>query len=161
MIQLKDLHPERPRIVSETLQKTSKGAASHQAPRSMAYTVGKSKRSSKSKVLLDSGKDRAIRTLCQILSEKGLEVRREELKRGPGWRATSGACRILERKVIFLDRRIPQDEQLDFLVERVHRLGIVPRAEELENFPAAVRCLLVPGLSAPEGCLNRPPETAP
>ena len=56
-----------------------------------------------------------IRELIQIVEETGIKVRREELKKGLGWKAVSGKCRVMDKKVVFIDRGLPQLEQIEFL----------------------------------------------
>ncbi len=45
----------------------------------------------------------------------GFEIREEELLREVGYRARSGACRLNDRNVILLDRRLGLAERLDVL----------------------------------------------
>lgn len=60
-------------------------------------------------------KENRIKELCAQLKAAGVSVRREELKRGHGWRAVSGNCRVKQEPVVFVDRRSPLEEQLAFL----------------------------------------------
>jgi len=59
--------------------------------------------------------DARYRLLVKDLRENGFTVRREELKRGLGWRASSGTCRLFQDKLILVDRRLPAEEQVNFL----------------------------------------------
>lgn len=63
----------------------------------------------------DPVKDARIATLVGDLVARGLVVRREELRRGLGWRAVSGVCRVFDRETVFVDRRLGVDEQISFL----------------------------------------------
>ena len=53
-----------------------------------------------------------LRTAARTL---GFEVREEELLREVGYRARSGACRVNDRNVILLDRRLSPTERLEVL----------------------------------------------
>ena len=53
--------------------------------------------------------------LTKKVTSFGYEVRRMKLSRGPGWKAVSGACRVSEQKVIFVDTNQPLEEQIAFL----------------------------------------------
>ena len=88
-------------------------------------------------------KDKVFKTLARIIEFKGFKVRREELKAGPGWRASSGACRAREDKLIFVERRLPQDDQLNFLIATILELNIALVAEELSELPEATRQVLL------------------
>lgn len=88
-------------------------------------------------------KDRVFKTLAKIIEVKGFKVRREELKAGPGWRASSGACRARTDRLIFVERRLPQDEQLNFLLATALELGLVFSAEELAELPEATQHVLI------------------
>lgn len=72
----------------------------------------------------DPKKDKLIQELSRLLVDAGYVVRREELKRGLGWKATSGSCRAFEQKLIFVDRRLSQDEQISFLQSTLSQLNI-------------------------------------
>lgn len=75
----------------------------------------KKKRNRKKSLHKDPAKEREIKDLIVQVETLGFQVRREELKRGLGWRAQSGACRIEKTQYIFVDRRMSQDDQIDFL----------------------------------------------
>lgn len=90
----------------------------------------------------DRSKEETIRALVQALASAGMTVRREELKRGPGWRAVSGVCRLASSKIVFLDRSTRQDEQIEFLVGRFHQFQVVPSPTLLAAVPESVRHLL-------------------
>ena len=116
-------------------------------------------------------KERVINDLTKILAGTGVVVRREKLKRGPGWRVVSGICRaiikpsaaVLERasgaenpaapavvpeQFVFVDRALPQEEQITFLCARlgeaVRRGAQVNVTTELfDTLPAAGKALLI------------------
>ncbi len=77
----------------------------------------------------DPLKEARYRQLAETLVAKGYRVRREKLKAGPGWKVISGACRLHADNLIFVDPRLPQDEQILFLTTRMEQLGLeVPAA---------------------------------
>lgn len=96
----------------------------------------------KTNATFDRSKEETIRALVQALTAAGLTVRREELKRGPGWRAVSGVCRLASGKIIFLDRTTRQDEQIEFLVGRFQQFRVIPSETLLAAVPESVRHLL-------------------
>lgn len=77
------------------------------------------------KKTFDSKKEANIRGLISDIEAQGVQVRREELKRGLGFRVMSGRCRAFDKSMIFLDRRLSQDEQIDFLKNQVVTLQVV------------------------------------
>lgn len=72
----------------------------------------------------DYQKEKVYKVLSSVLIEAGVQVRREELKRGYGWKTLSGSCRVHGDKVIFVDRRMPQEEQISFLKGIIHARNI-------------------------------------
>ena len=87
----------------------------------------------------DPEKERAFKGLSSLLGSQGYSVRREELKRGPGWRASSGSCRKMDEKIVFVDKRSPIDEQVAFLVQEVINLDIVCDEAMLAALPEDLR----------------------
>lgn len=83
-------------------------------------------------------KENLLGELSEILGSLGVRVRREKLKQGHGWRAVSGACRVMTDKMIFLDRRLPHDEQIDFLVERIAESRDDVSSERIQSLPAVI-----------------------
>ena len=65
--------------------------------------------------VFDYEKEGVFKQLCSELESAGFEVRREELKSGFGWKVVSGSCRANEQRLIFVDRRLSQQEQINFL----------------------------------------------
>lgn len=78
----------------------------------------------------DSKKEKIFKILTEIVTGAGLTVRREELKRGFGWKAVSGTCRLDDSKILFIDRRMTQEDQVSFLSSKIVALGIVPTSEQ-------------------------------
>lgn len=67
----------------------------------------------------DPKKEQLIKELGSKLVASGFELRREKLKQGFGWKAVSGACRLEQKRIIFLDPRLSQDDQITFLKEHL------------------------------------------
>lgn len=109
------------------------------------------KSSEKEKVQLKE-KESLLRDLSGILSSSGYSVRREKLKQGHGWRAVSGSCRVLGDKMVFLDRRLPADEQIDFLIDRITTFGIQVPQEKASTFPPSIAQRV--GVSLPEAAVS-------
>jgi hypothetical protein len=82
----------------------------------------------KNLVKKDFAKERSFKALVATFALAGVEVRREKLKRGLGWRVQSGACRLEvgteEKRIIFVDQRLSQDDQLNFLREKARGMGL-------------------------------------
>ena len=59
--------------------------------------------------------------LAKVFEEKGIAVRREKLSRGPSFRVKSGECFLTGKKLLFVDKRLPVDQQIsllqDYLIE--------------------------------------------
>jgi hypothetical protein len=70
----------------------------------------------------DPAKEGRLNELVCDFVKLGFVVRREELKRGLGWRATSGVCRVFDRDTIFVDKRLGIDDQISFLESRLDEL---------------------------------------
>ena len=85
---------------------------------------------------LDNAKDKikenVFKELSGVLQKAGVRVRREKLKSGPGWKAVSGGCRVESQHVLFVDPRMPQDDQILFLRSRVQQLGLDASAQVKE-----------------------------
>ena len=93
------------------------------------------KKKAKKRPKKDLEKERIFKGLVKLLDEKGLEVRREPLKQGHGWRVSSGACRLNEKPCIFVDRRLPQEEQIEFVLAKVGDLKVEILPEDLQESP--------------------------
>ncbi len=86
----------------------------------------------------DAKKDSIFRLLSSFLSEAGCEVRREKLKQGAGWRVMSGTCQAFDKKMVFVDSRMDQDEQITFLITRIVELELDLTQEQLDQLPGRV-----------------------
>jgi hypothetical protein len=56
-----------------------------------------------------------VEELMRVARELGFEVREEELLRDKGYRPRSGTCRVGERDVILLDRKLAAPERMEVL----------------------------------------------
>jgi CRISPR/Cas system Type II protein with McrA/HNH and RuvC-like nuclease domain len=61
--------------------------------------------------------EQEINALADVLSQRGLKVRREQLVRGRSYRVKSGECMYSGESVIFIDKRLPLEQQLSVLKE--------------------------------------------
>ncbi len=61
-----------------------------------------------------------IRTIIKSLAESDLEIRREKLTRGPSFKVRSGRCSLSGKRLVFLDRRLPVEVQLQMLEEHLN-----------------------------------------
>ena len=92
--------------------------------------VGKSKKKVSN---YDPLKEKGISELAAVLEGAGFEVRREKLKQGIGYKVMSGTCHFNESDIIFVDRKLPQDDQLSFLATKIIMQGIEVEAEKLPS----------------------------
>lgn len=65
--------------------------------------------------------ERQIKSLVSQLAERGVSVRRELLARGAAFRVKSGQCYLAGEKLLFVDKRLPPDQQLNLLQELAHQ----------------------------------------
>ena len=56
-----------------------------------------------------------VEELVRVARELGFDVREEELLRDVGYRPRSGVCRVGERDVILLDRKLSSPERVEVL----------------------------------------------
>lgn len=82
-------------------------------------------------VSMDPKKECLIKELSLVAEAHGYRVRREHLKQGLGWKVVSGMCRKGEEKIIFVDRKLAQTEQVSFLLGRLATLRLEPKQELL------------------------------
>ena len=94
------------------------------------------------KIAWDPQKDSIFKDLAAACESGGYSVRREELKQGHGWKAVSGSCRLETQRLIFVDKKLPQDEQIAFLAHRVAALGLKLADDKIATLPENVRAIL-------------------
>ena len=90
----------------------------------------------------DPQKDNLFKELAGFLTSAGFDVRREELKQGPGWKVMSGACRYEAQKLVFVDKKLPQDEQISFLLGKIVELKVQVPDQKKDGLPENVRSIL-------------------
>ena len=94
-------------------------------------------RKKKSEKAKNSEKEADFRAKSRFLKESGYQVRRERLKTGPGWRVTSGQCRLNEEKMIFIDSSMAIEDQIEFLDDKLFELGLSQDFYKLQEKAAA------------------------
>ncbi|HQH27854.1 MAG TPA: hypothetical protein PLP17_10705 [Oligoflexia bacterium] len=60
-----------------------------------------------------------IRHICRAFTKRGITVRRENLTRGLAFRVRSGDCLFSGERVVFVDRRLPIEQQLMMLSDYI------------------------------------------
>lgn len=65
-----------------------------------------------------------LEELKGLAERVNLEVREEELLREVGYRARSGRCRIKERHVLLIDRKLPLGERLEALANELAKYNL-------------------------------------
>jgi len=104
-----------------------------------------------------------LEELKRAASEVGLDVREEEILREVGYRARSGICRVGDRTVVVIDRRLPGRDRIEILcralADRDHErvfLSPVLRAKLTAMQPAVSPDGVAVSPSAPS-----PPDASP
>lgn len=97
------------------------------------------KKKKKSSHKKDPKKESYFRGLSVVLQQHGIEVRRERLKQGFGWRVASGSCVARDQKIVFVDSRMSQDDQVSFLFSEILERGLHLTSEQLELLPEHYR----------------------
>lgn len=87
----------------------------------------------------DYQKEHVFKELSALLGQSGVSVRREKLKQGLGWKVISGSCRAQGDSFLFIDRRLPQDEQIAFLLSKLASLKIQIPESALSQLPDFVK----------------------
>lgn len=87
----------------------------------------------------DSKKESIFNMLSAILKAGGYTVRREKLKQGPGWRVVSGVCTRSDEKMVFVESRMTQDDQIAFLVGQILSFGVKASSEALAKLPETIQ----------------------
>ncbi len=84
-----------------------------------------------------------LRAVERMLKRRGINVRRENLSRGNAFRVRSGDCVLEGDKLLFVDKRLPPEQQLGLLVEYLTDSNISFTADELKVLPPQARSALV------------------
>lgn len=61
--------------------------------------------------------EKEIKSLSKIIESKGIKVRREKLSRGHNFKVRSGNCILTGTDHVFLDKRLPHEQQMLLLFE--------------------------------------------
>ncbi len=77
----------------------------------------------------------------EILRERGIAVRREKLSRGHSYRVKSGDCVFSGENMVFIDKRLPLEQQQSVIVDYLIDQRIAPNNEELEQLSTRTRAL--------------------
>ncbi len=83
-----------------------------------------------------------IRILVRRLKERGVVIRREKLSRGREFRVKSGTARVFGEKILFVDRALPEQQQLTILLDYILEHRILFTKEELSLLSPARRGFL-------------------
>ncbi|OVE80151.1 hypothetical protein BVY02_01270 [bacterium J17] len=94
---------------------------------------------SKTKTKKEKQSEISVRRLVKALRNRGLEVRREPLSRGSNFRVKSGNCLLAGEKIVFVDRRLPAEQQISLLIDYVIDLDIELSEKEMEFLSPGVR----------------------
>ena len=78
-----------------------------------------------------------VEELTRVARELGFDVREEELLREVGYRPRSGVCRVGERDVILMDRKLSGPERVEVLC-----VALVDRDLERVFLSPALRALI-------------------
>ena len=86
--------------------------------------------------------DRQIRLLAKALKSKGLEIRREKLARGDAFRVKSGSCKFSGQDIIFIDSRLPYNNQLSVLIDYIVDSEIDLDSGDMKELSSSTQSLL-------------------
>lgn len=91
-----------------------------------------------------------VRALERAFRSRGVTVRREKLARGSAFKVKSGGCLLSGEKIIFVDRRLGDDQQLGILLEYVVDLALGLDEKELAQLSPRTRESLLAQLASAE-----------
>lgn len=86
--------------------------------------------------------ERQLKKLVQVLNNRGIAVRRENLSRGSAFRVKSGGCLFSGENIVFLDRRLSISQQLAVLVDHILDLDMQLLPAESEGLSKQTLALL-------------------
>ena len=85
----------------------------------------------------DSNRARAeekeLRDFVKALRSAGVDVRRENLSRGLSYRVKSGDCRLEGQDILFIDRRLPAEQQRLLLTDFSRENSVTFDSEAVET----------------------------
>jgi hypothetical protein len=102
----------------------------------------------------DKVKEQQIQVVIKFLSEAGVNVRREKLKKGAGWSVNSGAAAVFGEPTIFVDRNLALDDQLEVLVAQVADFKSQIGPEDLKKMPESMQRLIVQDVAVNDMAVN-------
>jgi len=103
---------------------------------------GKSKKSGSTQGQRLNELEGLIRQLGKLFEKNGVEVRREKLCSGPAFKVKSGNCFFSGKNLIFVDKRLPADQQLSVLCEHLAEADFDFSEGDLEGLPVQARDIL-------------------
>ena len=80
--------------------------------------------------------------LTRVLAKRGITVRREKLCRDTSFRVKSGKCLFSGEDIIFVDQRLPDNQQVAVLVDHLVSAKLELGNDELIDLSPATRALL-------------------
>lgn len=89
----------------------------------------------------DPKKESIFKELADLAEFHGYAVKRENLKQGIGWKAMSGICRFNEDRLIYVDKKLPQGDQISFLLNTYLNLGLKPNQQQIDSLSEETRSL--------------------
>ena len=96
----------------------------------------------KGKTQKEKEQERQIRRLSTFFVERGVQVRREKLSRGSAFRVKSGDYVLSGDDYIFVDKRLPVEQQYTVLMDRILDIQDQLSDSDLELLPDSARQLL-------------------
>ncbi len=90
----------------------------------------------------DKKLEKQFKQISELFTSRGIQVRREKLSRGPAFRVKSGDCAISGDNYIFVDRRLPLEQQSSVLIDYIPAIQDSITEEELEALPRSARVLM-------------------
>ena len=83
-----------------------------------------------------------VKSIVKFLKNRGFDVRREKLSRGDSFRVKSGECSFKDKKLLFIDTRLPAEQQMSILTDYLVASELKFTEEELDTLPPSVRAVV-------------------
>lgn len=84
-----------------------------------------------------------VKKLVELFNRRGWSVRREKLSRGSSFRVKSGNCLFSGQNLVFVDRRLPVQQQLSVLIDYALELDFKIAEDELAELSKPIAALLL------------------
>ena len=94
------------------------------------------------KSLKEKREEQQLRNITQLFEKRGVTIRREKLSRGHSYRVKSGDCQYAGTPHVFLDRRLPVEQQISVLIDYLLDFRFQLSDDELEPLSVSTRSLL-------------------